>query len=234
MNSILSLSLPLTYRQLFKESSPFSNPQWRKISLIAAAVFACFLVCYYVINHCLFKAKPLNLDDDLKENEDQNFNDYAPNQLNHCPLMQLTFIPMILHLVPNVPKAPLFEIEIEELKDPLTSPHFCIENYHVNQGIIEFLVDYTSTGNPEIQALWDEKNKRIYLAGGRSDPAIKIGLSSYRFADHHKAWIRLDLNTLPEKGEIPIYIKEPAICAGPHYTKISEAKETFLIQVSNK
>jgi hypothetical protein len=109
-------------------------------------------------------------------------------------------------------------------------------NYTVNNGMMEVLIECHTSSNPEVQALWDEKNHKLYLVGGhkcdpRPEPTDPNGISAISAS---YAWIRIDLNQLSHKGEIPIYVRVGVKWAGPDKTILEEKRDELLITINNE
>lgn len=230
MNSFFN-SFPVNISHLYFSDKirSLSQPQ-KKILLIATTIITSLAMCYYIFTRYCFKAKVLDQQDDSQINHLL----YFPKHLNQQPPIRSDGF--IVTKLENLKAAPLYEVECEELNDNLTTTGFHIENYTVNDGVVEFLIECLTSSNPEVQALWDETNHKLYLVGGhKHDPRPKSNdpnvihciPSSY-------AWIRLDLNELPYKGEIPIYVRLPALHAGHKFTKLRDEEDALLITINNE
>lgn len=195
---------------LFRESIKILSSQHKKILSIVLLVLASLAICYAFCQG-RFKANKFS------KNHEPPF--YSPKHLNQEPPMSKPqdMTRSIIKLSPDSAlqttyrevRAPLYEIAINELGSTLPSSNFTIKNYNTNHPkIVEFLIEHQASGDPEIQALWDKSNHKLYLVGGKSDPVAQVDAGemgiTFTCPKHHLAWIRLDLSPLATNRAIDI------------------------------
>src|ERR1700722_20086560 len=135
----------------------------------------------------------------------------------------------------------VYKIEIQKNHsvDKIPSTNFRIVDYKINSVILNILIEYQSQGNPEVQAVWDEKSNKFYLVGGKINRPVVIRTKhaiSCTLAETNQAWISIDLSPLRKKGEMNIYGMMPATFIRDesplhHSVKLSDASDTVLIKV---
>lgn len=211
MNSISYFSHIFT-PSLFSENLNFLSSQHKRILAIALLAFSCVAAIYVISRFCCSKAEVLDGSED-EETPPPPPPFYSPKNLKHEPSINQIKDPLsIVRLTKSLnTRAPIYEVTIHPLEDNLRYSDFKIKNYNINDRTLEFLIEYGSSKNPEIQAFWNETENKLYVVGGKWDPSVKISPGHFIFADHHQAWIRIDLNRLPRQGPIEIYGKLPGL-----------------------
>lgn len=215
------LNLTINY---LKEEAFHLNQRQKNILLIASIAFGCLTACYFVYRHCCFKAIALNDDDESVVPLDDD--DVVPSPSLYCPSSfnrpvceyKKQTDPNCLFALDSEnsknKKAPLIPIQIHHSGLFTAKMDFRILDYNVKDKTVEFLIECQTPKDPEIEAFWDEKANRVYLAGGKTDPSTMIASNSFRLAEFHSFWIRLDLSTIHEKGPIHLYVKAPTTSIG--------------------
>lgn len=219
-----------------RQISLFLSEQNKKIIMVVSIIFGVLAASCYIFSH--FCLKNLSIKNRLDNDDDYYYflPTYAPKSLNQSiPLKgQDDILSLTANMSKNViTRAPLYEIEIQNLEDKLPISNFQINNYNINHEMIEFLIECGTAGDPEIQALWDKTSRNLYLVGGKTDaPQVSSNGCSFKVAQDHLFWIRINLNTIDETGEIHICGRLPAVYADS--VKYRDEEDQLLITLNNQ
>lgn len=153
---------------------------------------------------------------------------YCPKKFNRTLAIDRS-APLLISLLPESgnKSAPAYEVKVKKLEGPLITSDFQIRDYHSEGEILEFLIDCRTKGNPEVQALWDEKTSRLYLVGGKTDPNIDVNEKESLAPKIEQAWIRINLEQLKTHQALAIYGRLPEICG------VDSSDQTFTIPESD-
>lgn len=128
---------------------------------------------------------------------------------------------------------------IASLSD-LTPSSFEVIDSKIEGRIVNLLLEYRSQKAPEIKALLDENNHKLYLVGGKIDEPVETvcnGMVCVTLAKANQAWVSVDLSTVNKAGELDIMKIEPAVFvkdpSSDSYIKIQEAHAAVLLSVTN-
>lgn len=138
--------------------------------------------------------------------------------------------------VPTRREETIFNAEIKQVKDINEIGHadFDIHTAELEGTVLKLEIDQQSLKDPEIQLFQDE-NKKLYLAGGKTDSPTWISKSSFSLAEHHSVKVHIDLSFLKNEETITIFKKTRKCVAynGKEYVTVQEASERPLITIEN-
>ena len=133
------------------------------------------------------------------------------------------------------------DVTLMEKKSEIPATSFRLLDHKVNGAVLELLVEYSSQGFPDIQALLDEKTGRLFLVGGKSDAPVEQKTTrgtQLVFAKSNQARISIDLatlaKTLGKKGWLEIFKRNPAIFAKEppqDPIKVCDASDEVLMKI---
>jgi hypothetical protein len=136
------------------------------------------------------------------------------------------------------PHCSVYKLDIQEAaSEAIPASWFSVLDYRIFRTVLDLLIEYHSTGCPEIQVLKDIESGKLFLAGGKIDhPTLsETPQGSYlTLAKSNQAHLSIDLSTLGKMEELHIYKKmAPTYFKGetlPHAPiKVLDASDELLL-----